>query len=148
MDRNRCRSQAPDPSCGRTWFPHFSKLPQRAIDPTWCHDRVGSQAFLNFTRKRGQSLPSLRLLDVDAYMLSLRRRSAPISVVRDLCIDLTVIRDYLGHASITTTNRYVSTNLKMKTDALAAFWKRAGIATAASVPWKPTPTLLEFLRSL
>lgn len=63
-------------------------------------------------------------------------------------IDLTVIRDYLGHASITTTNRYVSTNLKMKTDALAAFWKRAGIATAASVPWKPTPTLLEFLRSL
>ena len=65
-----------------------------------------------------------------------------------VAIDLTVIRDYLGHASITTTNRYVSTNLKMKTEALAAFWKRAGIATAASVPWKPTPTLLEFLRSL
>ncbi|WP_352770371.1 tyrosine-type recombinase/integrase [Mesorhizobium sp. M0167] len=32
--------------------------------------------------------------------------------------DVTVIRDYLGHASIATTSRYIATNLKMKRDAL------------------------------
>src|ERR1700730_9936716 len=77
-----------------------------------------------------------------------RRRLPEVVSAGTLRHDRTVIRDCLGLASITTTNRYVSMNLKMKTDALAAFWKRAGIATAASVPWEPTSTLLEFLRSL
>ena len=63
-------------------------------------------------------------------------------------VDLTVIRDYLGHASIATTNRYVTTNLKMKRDALTAFWRRAGITKPASEPWKPTTKLLDLLRSL
>lgn len=63
-------------------------------------------------------------------------------------VDLTVIRDYLGHASIATTNRYVSTNLKMKRDALMAFWERAGISKPASKPWKPSIKLLDLLRSL
>ena len=62
-------------------------------------------------------------------------------------VDLTVIRDYLGHASIATTNRYVSTNLRMKRQALIAFWKQAGITEPSSRPWKPTKKLLEFLRS-
>jgi site-specific recombinase XerD len=62
-------------------------------------------------------------------------------------VDLTVIRDYPGHASIATTNRYVSTNLKMKRDALTAFWDRAGITKPASKPWKPTTKLLDLLRS-
>jgi len=66
-------------------FLEYRRLHEGVSASTLRHDRVGSQAFLNFTRKRGQSLPSLRLLDVDAYMLSLRRRLAPISVVRDLC---------------------------------------------------------------
>jgi len=63
-------------------------------------------------------------------------------------VDLTVIRDYLGHASIATTNRYVSTNLKMKREALMAFWERAGISKPASNPWKPSTKLLDLLRSL
>lgn len=63
-------------------------------------------------------------------------------------VDLTVIRDYLGHASIATTNRYVSTNLKMKRDALRAFWERAGISKPPSKPWKPSTKLLDWLRSL
>lgn len=42
-------------------------------------------------------------------------------------VDLTVIRDYLGHASVATTSRYLTTNLKMKRDVLDAFWKRAGL---------------------
>ena len=63
-------------------------------------------------------------------------------------VDLTVIRDYLGHASVATTNRYVSTNLRMKRDALTAFWERAGITKPVTMPWKPSTKLLDLLRSL
>ena len=51
--------------------------------------------------------------------------------------DVTVIRDYLGHASVATTGRYITTNLQMKRDALQAFWKKAGIEPAKTKPWKP-----------
>jgi integrase/recombinase XerD len=63
-------------------------------------------------------------------------------------IDVTVIRDYLGHASVATTSRYIATNLEMKRHALEAFWKRAGIASPRTTPWRPRPDLLAFLRSL
>ena len=62
--------------------------------------------------------------------------------------DVTVIRDYLGHASIATTSRYLATNLKMKRDALENFWEHAGIEPSQAKPWKPKPDLLSFLHSL
>ena len=62
--------------------------------------------------------------------------------------DVTVIRDYLGHASIATTGRYITTNLKMKREAMQAFWKRAGIEPSGAKPWRPKPDLLAFLLSL
>jgi integrase len=63
-------------------------------------------------------------------------------------VDVTGIRDILGHASIATTSRYITTNLQMKREALEAFWRRAGISSKRSTPWKPTPDLLAFLNSL
>lgn len=62
--------------------------------------------------------------------------------------DVIVIRDYLGHASVATTGRYITTNLQMKRDALETFWKHAGIEPARAKPWKPQPDLLAFLQSL
>ncbi len=62
--------------------------------------------------------------------------------------DVTVIRDYLGHASVATTGRYITTNLQMKREAMQAFWKRAGIEPARTKAWKPKPDLLAFLESL
>src|SRR5689334_9315229 len=65
--------------------------------------------------------------------------------------DITVIRDYLGHASIATTSRYLTTNLNMKREALERFWHRSGLTTERMKRWKlgkPTPDLLNFLRSL
>jgi len=64
-------------------------------------------------------------------------------------VDLTVIRDYLGHASIVTTSRYANTNLKLKRDALATFWNHAGLATPREGgPWRPSKSLLSYLASL
>jgi integrase/recombinase XerD len=62
--------------------------------------------------------------------------------------DVTVIRDYLGHASVATTGRYITTNLQMKRDAMETFWDHAGIEPATTKPWKPKPDLLAFLQSL
>ena len=62
--------------------------------------------------------------------------------------DVTVIRDYLGHASVATTGRYITTNLQMKRDAMQAFWKKAGIEPSNTKPWKPKADMLAFLQSL
>jgi integrase/recombinase XerD len=87
---------------------------------------------------------------------ALRRRRVTPHVLRHGCavallqagVDITVIRDYLGHASIATTNRYVATNLQMKRDALERFWRRSGLTPASSRPWKPMSNVLEYLASL
>ena len=63
-------------------------------------------------------------------------------------VDVTVIRDYLGHASVSTTSRYISTNLQMKRQVLDAFWKRAGLAQTVARKWQPSPKLLAFLQTL
>jgi integrase len=63
-------------------------------------------------------------------------------------VDVSVIRDYLGHASIATTSRYITTNLQMKRDVLEAFWKRSGLTSNAPKSWRPSPKLLAFLESL
>lgn len=63
-------------------------------------------------------------------------------------VDLTVIRDYLGHASISTTSRYAATNLKLKQDALETFWAHAGLAPPRLRAWRPSKSLMGFLASL
>jgi integrase/recombinase XerD len=87
---------------------------------------------------------------------ALRKRRITPHVLRHSCacallqagVDITVIRDYLGHSSVATTSRYVSTNLHMKRDALEAFWKRAGLEAKAPRKWRPSPQLLTFLETL
>lgn len=89
-------------------------------------------------------------------MVSLRRRRVSPHVMRHSCavallqagVDVTVIRDYLGHASIATTGRYVATNLQMKREALEHFWQRSGLSPARARPWSPKPDLLAYLGSL
>ncbi|MBT9495686.1 MAG: tyrosine-type recombinase/integrase [Paucibacter sp.] len=122
---------------------------------------VGQCVFLN---RHGQPLTR----DGIAYVLTkhataaardnpaLRRKHITPHVLRHSCAvallqsgtDVTVIRDYLGHASISTTGRYITTNLQMKRDAMQAFWKKAGIEPANTKPWKPQADLLAFLQSL
>lgn len=124
----------------------------------------GSTAGAVFRNTRGDSLSR----DGVAYILDrhvaaaaaktpgLRRRRVTPHVFRHSCavallqagVDLTVIRDYLGHASVATTGRYVATNVSMKREALEAFWRRAGIARGRTGPWRPKSALLDFLSSL
>jgi integrase/recombinase XerD len=88
-------------------------------------------------------MPSLRRQHVTPHVL---RHSCAVALLQ-AGVDLTVIRDYLGHASIATTNRYLSSNLEMKRDVLKAFWKRAGLERSGDRRWRPSPKLLTFLES-
>ncbi len=88
--------------------------------------------------------PALRRSRVSPHVL---RHSCAVALLQ-AGVDITVIRDYLGHASITTTSRYVSTNLAMKRDVLDVFWKRAGLVRNPGAGWKPSSDLLQFLESL
>lgn len=63
-------------------------------------------------------------------------------------IDLTAIRDYLGHSSIATTGRYLQTNLALKREVLDRFWKRAGLECGQPKRWRPSQGLLAYLESL
>ncbi|MFJ1261021.1 tyrosine-type recombinase/integrase, partial [Cupriavidus sp. CuC1] len=60
------------------------------------------------------STPNLGHRRVTPHVL---RHSCAVSLLQ-AGIDITVIRDYLGHASVATTSRYLTTNLQMKQAAL------------------------------
>jgi integrase/recombinase XerD len=99
---------------------------------------------VKYARRASRGQPILRRSRVSPHIL---RHSCAVALLQ-AGVDITVIRDYLGHASIATTSRYVASNLQMKRDVLDAFWKRAGLARAGRKPWKPKPELLRFLESL
>jgi integrase/recombinase XerD len=88
--------------------------------------------------------PSPRLRHVTPHML---RHSCAVALLQ-AGVDVSVIRDYLGHASVATTSRYITANLQMKRQVLDAFWKRAGLAPTGARKWQPSPKLLAFLQQL
>jgi site-specific recombinase XerD len=91
-----------------------------------------------------KKLPALRRLRISPHVL---RHSCAVALLQ-AGVDLTVIRDYLGHASVATTGRYVATNVEMKREVLQAFWQRAGIRGRGDRRWRPAPSLIAFLSSL
>lgn len=94
--------------------------------------------------KAFEAIPQLRRKRITPHVL---RHSCAVALLQS-GVDLTVIRDYLGHASYTTTSHYVTSNLQMKTKVLRAFWKRAGLDRKSATTWAPSPDLLAYLESL
>ena len=97
-----------------------------------------------YVRLAGRDAPALRKQRVTPHVM---RHSCAVALLQ-AGIDVSVIRDYLGHASVATTSRYITTNLQMKREVLEAFWKRAGLDPTAPRKWRPSPKLLAFLESL
>ena len=73
-------------------------------------------------RRASETRPALRGRRVTPHIL---RHSCAVALAQ-AGVDISVIRDYLGHASIATTGRYLHTNLKIKREVLQAFWKTPG----------------------
>lgn len=97
-----------------------------------------------YVRLAEPGMPALRRQRVTPHVL---RHSCAVALLQ-AGVDVTVIRDYLGHASVATTGRYLTTNMKLKRDVLGAFWRRAGLTREAAIRWRPTSDLLAFLSSL
>lgn len=97
-----------------------------------------------YVRLAAKSKSAPRLRRVTPHMM---RHSCAVALLQ-AGVDVTVIRDYLGHASVSTTSRYIRTNLQMKRQVLDAFWKRAGLAPTVARKWQPSPKLLAFLQTL
>lgn len=116
-----------------------------------CSDRAAI-----FCGRRGEWIqkeegrPHSKSESLTISVLSLRRHSRHSCAVALLQsgTDVTVIRHFPGHASATTTGRYLTTNLKLKRDAMLNFWKNAGIESSRATPWKPKPDLPAFLQSI
>jgi site-specific recombinase XerD len=97
-----------------------------------------------YVRRASAMLPSLRTRRVTPHVM---RHSCAVALLQ-AGVDVSVIRDYLGHASIATTSRYITANLKMKRDVLEAFWNRAGLKKESGRRWRPSPKILAFLETL
>lgn len=95
-------------------------------------------------RSASRALPSLSRRRITPHVL---RHSCAVGLLQS-GVELSVIRDYLGHVSVATTDRYLSTNMQMKRRALDAFWKRSGLEPKRTRPWRPGPDVLAFLDSL
>ena len=97
-----------------------------------------------YVRLAVQHAPALRKCKVTPHVM---RHSCAVALLQ-AGVEVSVIRDYLGHASVATTSRYITTNLQMKREVLDAFWKRAGLDPAAPRKWRPSSKLLAFLDNL
>jgi integrase/recombinase XerD len=97
-----------------------------------------------YVRLAAKSTSTPRVRRVTPHML---RHSCAVALLQ-AGVDVTVIRDFLGHASVSTTSRYITANLQMKRHVLNAFWKRAGLAPSGTRKWQPSPKLLAFLQTL
>lgn len=61
-------------------------------------------------------------------------------------VDITTIRQWLGHASVTTSMRYATLDLDLKREALRR--PRPVGATSGAASWRRHPSLLEWLEAL
>jgi integrase/recombinase XerD len=65
-------------------------------------------------------------------------------------VEVNVIRGWLGHVSLDTTNRYAEINIKMKQEALEACSppSSSSVGSPRKPIWQSEPKLLEWLAAL
>ena len=95
-----------------------------------------------YVRGAAQELPSLQQKRVSPHTF---RHTAGVQLVA-AGVDITVIRSWLGHVSLDTTNHYARANIETKRRAL----ELVDPSTRPSAPprWKRNPDLLAWLDSL
>ncbi len=88
------------------------------------------------------SLPTLRDMKITPHTF---RHTTAMHLLQS-GVEINVIRSWLGHVSLTTTNRYVEIDLAMKTKALEVC--RVGDQPAGPARWQTHPNILTWLESL
>lgn len=88
------------------------------------------------------SLPTLRKMKITPHTF---RHTTAMHLLQS-GIEINVIRSWLGHVSLTTTNRYAQIDLAMKAKALEAC--RVGDNPSCTARWQTDPNILTWLDSL
>lgn len=94
-----------------------------------------------YARKAATVLPSLQQCRVTPHTL---RHTTAMHLLQS-GVEVNVIRSWLGHASISTTNAYIEIDLAMKRKALEVCEMKT---TSVSPTWQDKPDLLNWLESL
>lgn len=93
-------------------------------------------------RRAAQHQPRLKAKRLHPHSV---RHSTAVHLLKS-GVDLTTIAHWLGHASVNTTNRYVTVDLELKRKALARAAPLGSSRSAA--PWRHDPNVLEWLEAL
>ncbi len=140
--RTYLKSERPTPRSG---YQQFLFLNQRRTALTRSGLYRLCRRYLNEASRKRPTLRSKRIHPVHGW----RYTTATHLLLAG--VDLTVIQDWLGHASINTTCRYKGVSVEVKREALEKFylfemsWHQA---TPEGVDWSLYPDLLAFLESL
>lgn len=95
-----------------------------------------------YVEAASKTMPSLRKKNISPHVF---RHSAGVMLV-SAGVDITVIRSWLGHSRLETTNHYARANLETKRQAL----EQVEVSSRLGMPprWKKDPELLAWLDSL
>jgi integrase/recombinase XerD len=88
--------------------------------------------------RNSEVIPNLRKKRLHPHSM---RHSTAVALLKSGA-DLSTISHYLGHASLTTTNRYAKVDLEMKRKAIA---RVQPITHRSRTPWGKPPTTLDWL---
>jgi site-specific recombinase XerD len=96
--------------------------------------------------RASKQMPSLQEKCVSPHVI---RHSTACHLLR-AGVDINTIRDWLGHVSLETTNRYAKVDLEMKAKALAtcAVMEPGGTRSQENASWRNDRDLMAFLNSL
>ena len=126
------------------------QLDLRSDAPVFINQRGGSLTrfgvrfiLAKHVRRTAQHLPRLRTKRLHPHSL---RHSTAVHLLKS-GIDLTTIAHWLGHASVNTTNRYVTVDLDLKRKALARA-APLGRPRPSRAPWRHDASVLEWLEAL
>ena len=98
----------------------------------------------------------VRRLSADIADASPRKKNISPHVFRHSCavhllesgVEVNVIRGWLGHVSLDTTNRYAEINIRMKSKAMEACEPPTDGKAHSKIKWRDDETLLKWLQSL
>ena len=106
--------------------------------------RFGVRYLLQKYCSRAQAtVPALRAKRLHPHSM---RHSTAVHLLR-AGVDIVTISQWLGHASVTTTNRYATVDLDMKRKALAKA-RPTALDTAGLALWRTDTSVLEWLEAL
>lgn len=95
-------------------------------------------------RKLSHSFSNSRTKNISPHVF---RHSCAVHLLES-GVDVNVIRGWLGHVSLETTNRYAEINIRMKCDAMELCEPPRTTKSQKQINWKDDETLLKWLQSI